>query len=305
MINSRIFLDYRWRYKIISFFNHLNIKGGRTISLWLIKILIPSPKGRVCVYAKHGFVLQVDPLEDKGLEASLYNTGTYEEGTLFVLQQILNNGDVFVDVGANIGLMSLFASTIVGTSGKVISFEPHPNTVKILKQNIALNKYANIQVSTLALGKEIKDAFIYDYLPYNRGSATLIKQGGSVKKQLVKQTTITSYFTDYSLWPSVLKLDVEGLELEVLQGANEMLTSDKAPILILECSIARENTEQQALGKIYTFLAQKNYSIYQLEKGKSRPSKLIKVNTISEMPNHDNIFCFRAHHLLYIKAPLF
>ena len=63
------------------------------------------------------------------------------------LKNILKEGDTFVDVGANIGLMSIFSSFLVRESGKVFSFEPNPITNNILKENIELNNLSNITIS--------------------------------------------------------------------------------------------------------------------------------------------------------------
>ena len=84
--------------------------SGRLINL-ISKIFIPKPKGPRLVHTIYGFdIICMDPVNDKGVERPLYLTGTYETGTLSVIDKCLREGDIFIDVGANIGLMSIFSS---------------------------------------------------------------------------------------------------------------------------------------------------------------------------------------------------
>ena len=113
--------------------------SGRLINL-ISKIFIPKPKGPRLVHTIYGFdIICMDPVNDKGVEKPLYLTGTYEAGTLSVMDKCLGEEDIFIDVGANIGLMSIFSSGVIGSKGKVYSFEPVLETFTILKKNIEIN----------------------------------------------------------------------------------------------------------------------------------------------------------------------
>ncbi len=129
--------NYTTRHKLISSLLEIDVKGIRRVAHHLPRFLIPAPKGVCTMKTNYGFYLQIDPVKDQGVERSIYYTGTYEKGSLAVLKQLLRKGDSFADVGANIGLMSLYASQLVGTKGKVWAFEPNPETARILKENVA------------------------------------------------------------------------------------------------------------------------------------------------------------------------
>ena len=144
---------YTLRHSLISFMQDIDIKGIRRIAHYLPELLLPKPVGPLILKTRYGFYLMIDPVKDNGVERSIYYTGTYEKGTLFIIGNILSEGDTFVDVGANIRLMSLFATSIVKDTGKIIAFEPNPETMRILKSNIELNNASNIETSYYALGK--------------------------------------------------------------------------------------------------------------------------------------------------------
>ena len=98
--------------------------------------------------------------------------------------------------------------------------------------------------------------------------------------------------------PKLLKLDIEGFELEALEGAFDLLNSEQPPMLIVECSQQRENTFGKDTDPLYKFLKNLgNYRIFRGKKDKSRVSKLVEVLAIEDLPVHDNIYCMTDKHL--------
>jgi len=290
------------RHRLISSLLEIDVKGFRRVAHHLPQLLIPSPKEICTVKTRYGFWLRIDPAKDKGVERSIYYTGTYEKGSLAIMKQLLRKGDSFVDVGANIGLMSLYASKLVGTKGKVWAFEPNPDTALILEENIRMNKANNIQVSRYAVGKIPGKAFIYDRWDSNRGSASLIKPEEETKSYEIEVTTLSDFFKKEikkgEPLPTLLKLDIEGYELEALEGALDLLKSDQAPMLIVECSEQRENTYGKGADPLYNFLVGLgHYRIFRGRQDKSRVSKLVEVLSIEDLPVHDNIYCLTDKHL--------
>ena len=110
--------------------------------------MIGRPKNKMIIKTIYGFKLHIDPIYDNGVEKSIYYTGTYEAGTLFIFSKLLEKGDLFIDVGANIGLMSIYAAMKVGESGNVHAFEPDPETFKILFEVIKItsNAFYNLNI---------------------------------------------------------------------------------------------------------------------------------------------------------------
>ena len=270
---------------------------------------IPKPRSTdPCIIKTiHGFRILIDPALGEGLERSLFEFGTYEEGTLRILDQILRNGGVFIDIGANIGLMSLHAADILKGKGTVLSFEPLPSTFAILQKNIGINHNSNIHAINKAIGSKKGIVDIYENPEMNRGAASIIKPNSSESSFKIPIISLDEYLTMRgSISPiKCLKLDVEGWELEVLKGAKITLSDPNAPICILEYS-KYHKTYGGENHDIYTYLQNINsYRLFRLERGKERPSKLIEIKQISDLPKHDNLFCFLQKHIDNLPSRIF
>ncbi|MDB0037791.1 FkbM family methyltransferase [bacterium] len=298
--------NFRTRYKIISALTNINVIGIRALVNQLPYILLPKPKEKLIVTTLYGFQMEIDPIQDnKGLEKIIYYTGTYEQGTLFMLSNLLTKNGVFVDVGANIGLMSIFASLIVKDAGKVFSFEPNPATFDILNKNIGLNNLSNVQTVPYGVGSVPKSTKIYDRWDAGRGSATLIKPDFDTDSYNIDIVTLSDYFKDKDCAIDVIKIDIEGYELEALKGAKKVI-EEKSPILIVEISDNRENFEGANGKDIFEFVKSiDNYRVFKMYGSKKRASKLVEVTHFSDLPQHDNIFCMNDERISCLSTKLF
>lgn len=292
--------------KFVSSIRDLSFFGSAKIARFLSKILISSPKGITTIETIYNFKMKIDPIEDNGIERAIYYFGTYEKGTLDVIGKMLTLGDTFVDIGANIGLMSLYASYAVGDSGKVISFEPNPKTHEMLKDNINLNNRQNIKPESFAISSETKDSKIYDRWDVNRGGASLIKHSESDQSYDIKEIVFSDYFSQTDEI-KLIKIDVEGYELEVLKGAKKFITeSQNPPMMVVEFSSKRNNTFGEDTAPLYTFI--KDFNIFKMYKsalGKEKLSKLTEIKSISDLPEHDNIYCIPEKNLSKLPQSLF
>lgn len=272
----------------------IDVKGFRKLSILLPKWLLPNAKNSspYILETIHGFKLHINPALDNGVELSLHETGTYEKGILLYLRSILKKGDCFVDVGANIGLMSIFAAECVGNSGKVLAYEAHPNTAELLLENIQLNSLTIIEVNQFALGSTEGKTHIYDNWQVNRGGASLVVKTNESVAYDIEVKKLDSVFPS-SLIPKAIKIDVEGFELEVLKGAEETIRKFH-PVLIVELSENRSNIHDSSIELIDFIKNLGNYRIYKLKGGKERKSKLIEITSNDQLPQHDNVICI--HH---------
>lgn len=282
---------YPIRHRLISFLRDQDIRGIRRLSVDLPKWILPNPStvGSYILKTIHGFYLRIDPSIDKGVELSLHETGTYEKGILAYIEKTLKKGDCFIDVGANIGVMTLFASQCVGENGHVFSYEASLSTLKILEENIQLNDRKNIFVCPFALGATNGKAKIYDNWQVNRGGASLIIKAQNAVSQEV-DVHLLDEVLPADIIPSMIKIDVEGFELEVLKGAQSILKKYK-PILIVEFSEDRENVHNSSAEIVDFIRSHAKYSLFKLAGGKERKSKLIEIKSYEELPKHDNVIC--------------
>lgn len=138
----------------------------------------------------------------------------WEEDVYEVSPPRFNKGGVVVDVGANIGSFSIYAAS---HGAKVFAVEPEPNNLNALRKNIELNRMSNlIKVIPLALGDCAKEVTITD-----DGGGSTTKNLGAVGTK-VSQITLDKMFEDESIEAvSVLKIDVEGSEVEIILGASK------------------------------------------------------------------------------------
>lgn len=286
-IPSRSFL---LRHKVISALRDWDVRGIRRLSVVLPKLLLPKPEavGKHVLQTIHGVELLIDPSVDKGVELSLFETGTYEKGTIQLLNDLLKPGSTFLDIGANIGLLSAIASKRVGANGKVIAVEANPKTVEILRHNLALNHCENVEIYPLALGSENGTATLYENWDVNRGGASLLSQGDDTGIE-VPVRRLDELLTDETV--DVLKIDVEGFELEVLKGGLELLKTQQ-PVLIIEVSEQRENEKGVSPQEIYAFVQMLGqYQFFKQKGTKERRSKLVPIVSENDLPKHDNIVC--------------
>jgi len=171
-----------------------------------------------------------------------YVKGSYEPAVQAALAKYLHPGAVFYDIGANAGFFSLLGASLVGASGKVVSFEPHPETARQLKQQIDINELHQVDVVVTAVSNRIGTAEFSDDTSSVMAALTDVRPDRQGRFKIrVKLTTIDEELHKRPA-PDVIKIDVEGAELDVLQGARGLL-HDKKPMLLVEIhspEIARE-----------------------------------------------------------------
>lgn len=148
------------------------------------------------------------------------------DGEVF-LSKVLKCGNTFVDVGANIGILTLLAAKIVSPSGKVIAIEAHPKTHEALLDNLNLNQITNVIAINCAVGREEGMVSLSDRVDDDWNKIDDAGRGILIRLRTLDDVCGALNQID------VLKIDVEGYELPVLQGARTVLA--KTQCVLLEC----------------------------------------------------------------------
>jgi len=130
----------------------------------------------------------------------------------------LHTGDVVVDAGANIGFFSLMSAAMVGETGRVYAIEAHPKTYKYLQGNIAANKFENMASYNLALGNRDGRIHFSNLKKDDRNAVVQDANGVEVTLARLDDIGITNDHID------LLKIDVEGYEKFVMEGASDILS---------------------------------------------------------------------------------
>ncbi len=162
-----------------------------------------------------------------------------EPGTLQWIRDCVQPGDVFYDIGANIGIFSLLAAHRAGPNGGVLAFEPHVATVEALLQNIVLNDLGeHVDVLSCALHRESGHLpFLYRSLAAGSGlsqiDATRDPFGhdmAPVARELKAVASVDDLLATRTIRPAdVIKIDVDGNEVDVLAGMRGLLTGPQRP----------------------------------------------------------------------------
>lgn len=284
--------SFLFRHQLISTLRDLDIKGIRRLSVSLPKRILPDPKsvGKHILKTIHGVEMLIDPSIDNGVELSLFETGTYEKGTIQLLEKYLKAGSAFLDIGANIGLMSVLASKYVGGNGVVYAVEANPKTVSILQANIDLNACKNVELIPVALSDTSGTALLFENWEVNRGGASLISQSSEEQGIEVKMERLDDLF-DENTPIHLVKIDVEGFEPQVIRGGMNWFQKQQ-PIFIIEVSEKREKEVGPSPAEVMELVRTiGEYSFYKQKGTKERRGNLIEIRSIADLPNHDNIIC--------------
>lgn len=140
-------------------------------------------------------------------------------------------GMTIFDVGANLGIYTLMAAKRVGARGVVHAFEPTPRIVKKLQDNIRLNHFSNVIVNQVAVSNTRGTAQFFIHDEDDRSSLAPIS-GTAISVPLI---TLDDYVAQQGISHlDLMKLDVEGAEVQVLNGSKRLLSGPRAPTILLE-----------------------------------------------------------------------
>lgn len=165
---------------------------------------------------------------------SLVVERTYEPELTQRISEHLHPGDVFVDVGANMGYFTLLASKLVGEDGLVVACEPCPSNLYWLSYNVDLNGLTNVLVLSTALADQSALKRLTVPPLFNNGVSTLRERqnGSPTTPALVQRFDDLPTNLQENERVTLVKIDTEGLELEVLRGMQQLLTSGSSRLAI-------------------------------------------------------------------------
>jgi FkbM family methyltransferase len=181
-----------------------------------------------------GHVIQAD-LRDC-VERSFYFLGRHPDVELqLCIENLLRAGDRYIDVGAHIGMLAIPAASLVGDQGEVLAFEPNPINMSRLARCVGLNKLANMRLFDCALSDLTGEAaFNFPLGAATRGSLLSATGSEGAMTFNVKTARGDDLFLPLDARPTLVKVDVEGFEIEVIEGCREYI-SRAHPALITEC----------------------------------------------------------------------
>jgi FkbM family methyltransferase len=203
----------------------------------------------------------------------VYRLGEYEPVVTKTVRRLLRPGDVAVDVGANHGWYSLVMAQAVGPAGAVHAIEPLPALTSALRRNIALNPSLKVQVHAVAAGAEdgTLELHVFDDLPHGHTSAARL--GGTYRSQVVPCKRLDDLIPNQ---PTLVKVDVEGFEPEVLAGATGLLDGRPGPMWLIEVNHETAAAFGRRPDAALTPLAPYGYSVFRVEEDGIVPESDVK-----------------------------
>jgi FkbM family methyltransferase len=219
---------------------------------------------------RRGICWQLDLRE--GIDLAIFLFGYFEYETFRAYRRLLKPGDIVLDIGANIGAHTLHMAHCVSHAGRVIAFEPTAYAYNKLRQNIALNPLLAdlIQAEQIMLvdsvDTQVKPLLYSSWQIHDAVAGTHPKHGGRLMDTTgARNTTLDRYFAEHKPGAvSLIKMDVDGHECQVLRGARELLRRDK-PILLMEIMPYGLEEAGASLDELLGILSVHGYSLYDLD----------------------------------------
>ncbi len=198
----------------------------------------------------------------KGIRAKIYNINYIwrapEVHVAEIMKEKISKGETVIDVGTHFGYYTLLMAKMIGPSGKVISFEPAKETRNVLMENIIKNKYQNrVKVEHKGVSNEKK---ILEFCSNKFSPMNSFTQSNSEKRSKIECIDLDSYCEENSIIPHFLKIDVEGVEKEVIDGMKKILKKYKPQVLL------EADSGAVGIGEIFKFFQKNKYKIYTWKK---------------------------------------
>jgi len=263
----------RWLCRLASLTRWLNVPGQER----LLRLLHHPDRRQTDhfeVIAPYGRHLHIYCNTASFIEWQILFHGYYEPEIGRLLLRLLGPNSIALDVGANIGCHALTMSTAADHSVKVYAFEPHPRVFARLAANIALNPAVKVEATNCALGAKAGEITLYaPAAAHPQSILSSVHAGvlrdkvppGSIETFKVSVRTLDSFVRDLNIERlNLIKVDVEGHELQVLQGAAESLTRFQ-PRILFELSVENWHRAGYDFDDIAEFFESLGYRLFEVE----------------------------------------
>lgn len=177
--------------------------------------------------------VRVDLSEYVGQEILAH--GAFERSACELVRDHLREGDVFLDVGGHLGLYTLITAQRVGPSGHVHVFEPGDKRRRLLEINVRQNSLANVTINPKAVGSHSGSATFLEGPARNLGTSRVVENADGAQGPTVQLISLDEYIAHHAIQRVAgVKVDVEGAEFGVFQGAQHMLAHARPRFILYE-----------------------------------------------------------------------
>jgi FkbM family methyltransferase len=246
--------------------------------------------GRAVVRGKlHGYEMELDLANWS--ERLTFCLGRYHDLPLqLALRAVLRPGDAFVDVGANLGLVTLLGSRLVGETGVVLACEPNPTLGSRLQAHVQRNELRNVRIVAQALGGEPGTAELREYDGHSGwGSLSAAGPAGATATATFRVAVTTGDSVLQAVPPQhplVLKIDVEGHEVPVLRGLQRTL-AERQPLVFLEVCDAHQRRAGFSANELRNAIERFGYRGYAVDTRRSLLRHALRLLPIEQSDRHE------------------
>ncbi len=204
--------------------------GADALNRLLVDIYTRNP---VRLVHTHGFDVCLDP-SDMGVSPSIGVLGWHEMKTTELFIKLVGPGSTVVDIGANIGFFTLLAAKLVGNKGAVLSFEPEPTSFSLLTKSVERNNFDNVRLYQECISNVDGQQILHLSVTHNKGLHSITRDlgGPSILVPSARLDTLANTLDIRTI--DLLKIDAEGAEPEVLEGAERLLSESRIRNIIME-----------------------------------------------------------------------
>ncbi|MBO22446.1 MAG: hypothetical protein CMM26_08780 [Rhodospirillaceae bacterium] len=206
----------------------------------------------------HNYRMLID-LEDPGISRSLLLFGTREVDHKIMLEQVTKPGMTVFDIGANIGYYALMELGLIGPEGRMLAIEPSPSNIALLQRNLNLNNEGD-RVTVLGGAVSDKPGTASFHLSAHSNLGTFHADGSAAHMLSGEQIPVRTYTVPELAQehgaPDLIRMDVEGHEVEVIRGMLDAIRSGTMrPTIIFETHLSRYSAEHDMTGVLEDLFA--------------------------------------------------
>ena len=222
--------------------------------------------------------------ERRAAPFDILNFDHFEKPEMEMVLQLVREESVFFDIGANMGWYAINLAKLV-KGVEVFAFEPIPRTFGFLEKNIGLNDVQNIEVFNFGFSDK-EDEVPFYYYPESSGNASMVNVSGRNDAQEIacRVKRLDDFVASEKVGPDFIKCDVEGAELLVFQGGEQIISEFK-PTMLVEMSRKWSAKFDYHPNKLIQLLAGHGYQCFAIQNG-----RLVEVSEMAETTAETNFF---------------
>jgi FkbM family methyltransferase len=243
-----------------------------------------------------GHTLYLDPA-DQVVGPTLLRDGIFEPLETELVEREIGEGDVVLDMGANIGYYTLLFARLVGPQGRVFAFEPDPGNFRLLRRNVSLNGYHNAVLVHKAVSDRTGPLRLY-VSKDNKGDHRIYDSQDGRRSVEIEATTLDDALADFEGRVTFIKMDIQGAEAHALRGMGRLLERLPAVKMVVEfwpIGLRRCGADPETY--LHNLL-QLGFKLWNIDEERQElrpttPAELLAAY-LPEKENYTNLFCVRG-----------